>query len=58
MAESEKEKKARQRAEKRDKGLVQVSVWVSPEHAEDLRNYAKTLAKEKRKKDPRQLSFI
>lgn len=58
MAESEKEKKARQRAEKRDKGLVQVSVWVSPENVNNLRKFAKTLAKEKAKKDPRQMALF
>jgi len=41
--ESARDKKARQRAAKRASGLVEVSVWVAPDHAEAVRDFAATL---------------
>lgn len=41
--ESAREKKARQRAAKRAAGLVEVSVWVAPEQAESVRDFAAAL---------------
>lgn len=41
--ESARDKKARQRAAKRAAGLIEVSVWVAPEQAETVRDFAASL---------------
>lgn len=43
VRESARDKKARQRQAKRDAGLVEISVWVAPDHADALRDFAASL---------------
>lgn len=46
--ETAAQKKARQRAVKRAAGLVEVSLWVAPDQAQALRDFAASLPAPKR----------
>lgn len=50
--ESARQKKANQRASKRSSGLVQVSVWVSPDQVYALREFASSLPVTRRETVP------
>lgn len=50
--ETARDKKARQRAAKRASGLVQVAVWVSPDQADAVRDFASSLPVARRETVP------
>lgn len=52
------EKKAKERAKKRDAGYKEISIWVAPEQHEALRQYADSLPKPQKKENPDQKTIF
>jgi len=56
--QSHAQRKAAQRAEKRAAGYKEVSVWIRPDQAEALRDFADSLPKPTPKIDPNQTTIF